>query len=817
MMPGRGWVNIGRWRHAGVAAVWLGCASVAGAAPTGWVARALAAAGVQQVAGEPGGGAGAERGGRAGRSATRGTLSLAEWLVEEGRDYAASEEHIGTDVDGIVVLTYMQAAARVDAELAPAQRWQYEILLSLGRTEEAEAALRRYIEISPDDIPAHLTYIQRRYERLQTAEQRVGFCEEYLKTPGLPDAVVSDLHRRIGEILLGRGEREAARRHLKEAVARFHENRLAADLLEAEPFRERGRVVELLRALARNPGQPEVAWELGRELDRLGAGRWSKRFYDHALALYRQADPGSPNIVRILVDMGWGAFQRAEYGNAQAWVTEALQQAYASPDARVLQRAIAQAVRKAGSDQVAEEQLTWLNTYFESLGLRVFLEQLPEYAVDLALFYLLQNPQPERAEQFARYALEADAGDVLARAALGYALCLQDQTEAAEALLTPLADREPLAALGLARLRLRQNREAEAVALLQKTVAGNYPGPITWACIELLRSLHAEIPRPTLSAEEEAALEAFDERLLAFPRNPTQFAHLTVEFEGQPFSAIAPTRAWFALHNVGGFALLLGKQAMLDPEVALSISVDGDYRREFPAYFRTDLGRQPVLAPGALVQVGEIIDTGPLRRLLFSAPQAELRIRVNVRVSPLLKPDGTWTTRYGGWAFNLPEVRRSALVVTSDRFQRWLEDTRARDAAVRLPALLQLLRLYIERQRLDAKDFEYVAVRVNPERFRGVLVRHCWDRDRMVRLHLLSALRWAHLDDEWIGQLAALVDDSDWVVRLTAARLLASQQGPAALPVLRQMAGTDADDLVRQLAGALATKISLYSSVRARP
>src|SRR5688572_9677128 len=86
-------------------------------------------------------------------------LSTVKWLVDLGRDYPLSPQAALSDADAEITLLFMQAASRLDPQLAEAYLWQYDMLLSLGREAEARKILGEYVRLQPDDVAAQLNWI----------------------------------------------------------------------------------------------------------------------------------------------------------------------------------------------------------------------------------------------------------------------------------------------------------------------------------------------------------------------------------------------------------------------------------------------------------------------------------------------------------------------------------------------------------------------------------------------------------------------------------------------------------------------------------
>jgi tetratricopeptide (TPR) repeat protein len=221
--------------------------------------------------------------------------STGKWLVDLGRDYPLSPQAGLSDADAEITLLFMEAASRVEPDLAEAYRWQYDMLTALEREAEARESLARYVRLMPADISAHLQLVALTVDVHQTAEVRADACRTLLEEGNLPKPVTSDLHRRLAEYYYNRGEEDRVRSEAESALADYPFNFAARRLLNAVSAGEQtavDRVRFCLSVLECSPASAEVAWQLGNELRELGLGVEADRWYKHAIDMYGLIPPG---------------------------------------------------------------------------------------------------------------------------------------------------------------------------------------------------------------------------------------------------------------------------------------------------------------------------------------------------------------------------------------------------------------------------------------------------------------------------------------------------------------------------------------------
>lgn len=214
--------------------------------------------------------------------------STGKWLVDMGRDYALSPEVSGSNTDAEWVLLLMQAASRVDPELAEAWLWQYDLLSALGRPAEAMPALDRYVTLNPRDLSARLKWVDLKITAGQTLEARIETCRQLLADGSQPPELASDLHRRLGEYAYNRGDIPTARTHIGKSLEadRFNAHAWALNwLMSGQADSPEQRIYRLLTVMSVNPADMNAAWALANELRDLGLADQAREWYDHAARL----------------------------------------------------------------------------------------------------------------------------------------------------------------------------------------------------------------------------------------------------------------------------------------------------------------------------------------------------------------------------------------------------------------------------------------------------------------------------------------------------------------------------------------------------
>ena len=121
--------------------------------------------------------------------------------------------------------------------------------------------------------------------------------------------------------------------------------------------------------------------------------------------------------------------------------------------------------------------------------------------------------------------------------------------------------------------------------------------------------------------------------------------------------------------------------------------------------------------------------------------------------------------------------------------------------ADRIRAVRTLAGLIAERQAMRKTPPGYFLHRVDELKLRRLLLSALDDPTPVVRTVVLDSLRLVELSPRMLEEVAPVLSDANWLVRLVALDMLSESQGASFRPVLKRMSAADPDELVRRLAG----------------
>ncbi|MFQ5490223.1 MAG: HEAT repeat domain-containing protein [Phycisphaerae bacterium] len=744
-----------------------------------------------------------------------------QWMLDYARHLGLQSDSPPSVGQVRTLLVWLQAATRLDPALADAYHAQRDLWLLLGQSDRAFDALRQYCQLHEADHAERLAYLTQAFDRLQTADKRVEFCRTHLESTGLPAPLRSELHRLMAETLAGIGDLDAAKAHARQSVEaycfNFTARRLEAEL-ESQAVASHQQVEFLLTSIAAAPQRPEPMWQLARLLDALSlhdrALPWYSRSAD-LLSAGPDGDAGVPFALRLDA-----VRSLRDAGNLEGMLKWS-SRIEANPDEQFeLATLMVERARRAGRDDLVQANLPLLRGRIAEWQGQADGKADVESEVRVAWFYIHTDPNPEKALEFSKRAVEAAPEDATVQRIRGLALVLAERWPDAQAILGPLCVptlSDAWAGWGLARALVGLGQEADAVAILRDAEQLRRSGPAYERIVELLEQLgEVPLPKPEHRAVL-AALDSFDERVLEFPQHPERFCGLTIA-PADPHPRYADAwRAKVTLTNQGPFAITIGPGQMIDGDVLVSARAIGLKQPAMDGYLPIRLTLRPVLEPGERLDVVTRLDLGPVADLALTMPQREVAVTFEVTLDSGIV-DGTDAQRgVAGKLTASVTIVRPGLRYDRAGAAALSAELRDPSAANRARALATVAGLLVERLAVMGETVDYTPVRIDRRWLEEVLLAGLKDPDAMVRARAGRALARLQLRSQEVQALAPLLSDAHWLVRLVAVDVLSRQQGRVFTRVAERLAKTDPDPLVRELAALHRERMAVFGSSDSTP
>ncbi len=707
------------------------------------------------------------------------------------------------DADLRAVSTMLEAARRLDESNPDAIILLAESLEALGDGWGAAKALGNYIALAPEDEVALAKAISLNLEALQTSEQRQEYLSSLAIRAGVPDGVKGVIFQELARLSFEAAEEERAWALVNQAITADAYNLAARQKMLEHPEVE-GNIFQRLRLLTQmvriNPLRVQVIWDFANTLDEIGLHLEAQKWYKYALGVHLAGASGSEITADVLLDLGSSYVLSQDYDKALLILDRLVKQHPERVDIRIwLSRA------KAGRGQ-KEDAETQLSATEELL-----LEQVQQNPSDLtavsqaAWFYLQDKPDKDKAMELSNKAMELDAENSRAQLCMGLALLGDGQIGAARTQLEPLTENEAWARLGMIRAMLAEEgteeKEEEIMRAVQAAFSLHPGGWVGLALRELARTQDVNIDmnayvdsyRQTIGMELGNAAELRD-----FYRHPEDYLFLKILPSKPDYDYREPVMLHISLSNMGSMVIAMGPGMMLNPRVVMSVRLSGGLQRELKHDF-VSLYKKRRMNPGQGLSTTVRLDRGELRKLLRQCPQETVTIRISCILDPQVVGQDEYFPSLAG------QASKEAVLVhygfrpsreAMERLYRVLEEGSVR-SKIHTTVLLGDLLANSQHPQAIAEAKKPRAV--NEEQITAALVETAQDADWRVRAWLGEALQFVRLDGQLSKALADQIRDPHWFVRLMGVRA-AGNRGQSWREILRRVAETDSDPLVRQMA-----------------
>jgi len=734
-------------------------------------------------------------------------LDIGKWLVDLGRDYPLSSQASLSQADAQITLAFMQAVTRIDPQLAEGYYWQYDLLLALDRTEEARKNLAEYIGRQPKDVTAHLNWLSLAVDALQTAEERETFCRKYLEQPKLPDEVISELHLWLANYHHNRSQSDRAKIEATAAVRHDQFNLTARNLLDILNVNQPDIIThinELLAALTLNPGDISLTWELADMLSLVGMPLEADHWYEHAAHLHDKLMPDRP-APALLTARGRAMIDAGQLERADALLKKALSIDPQLISAHIL---LAQLAKKKNNPDSVRKHLETATIIYKSALAQNEGKIDAHVLAEIAWFFAHYNPHPSEAEQRARAALEDLPESIVARRALGAVLRKHRRFREARETLNAPAKADLWSAIELAQTLYADGDKKEAAEQLRRAATQPATGEQRRTVANLM-SLWQTKPAASQPATQniKTALDTFDRRILDYPIHPEKYLALSVKM---PTAALGPARPWWCtitLTNIGPFAVTIGPDSMICPDLACTIQARSQQKQNSKSTIHISLNKETKLKPAQSLKVTQTIDIGRIRASMIGTPQMAYDVEVTAVLCPVAalseNDEEIYLPDVGGLTAKSPQFSRTPFVPDTRTLQQLINRSRSPNINERIEATELLAMLLAEHQHITARRLAHRARPINADLVQAAVLARANDDNWQVRARLAETMRWFVLDNKATNVGAKLLSDKNWLVRGLTLRMLTDHYGQNFKNVLERYARADSDQWVRNLAKSL--------------
>ena len=585
----------------------------------------------------------------------------------------------------------LQGATRLSPRDPRFHRLLIEARMKLGDVDGAIEALTNYRRLMPVDQVAQIQLIDLYVQRMQTADARLSYLRDVLKRESIPAEVRSHAAAMCVPLLLERSPQEAEEM-LDEALRL---NPLSPEvhrlfylsLTPQTPPADHAAV--LLAMLRSNPAQPDVISELANLLASQGITDKAIEWYTAALRVYPRTGrvypegfissvgaqlllAGQAQPLSTLLD----SYLKARPEDADAWFMRLVQPAGADPaaaearltDARAAltarYRAVVDGVNgkeppapqrrdnpgapgdaaaapaapapaaPAGPPPDPAEVVKKLNEGEAEDWRAPFVNAVG----DLAWFELFFAKNAAGAAPWISALKELLAEDSVTLVRLqGWSDLVAGKPDDARAKLSTVADRDPLAALGLVRLAGNDAAaQAEAADRANKLLNDYRTGIVAAMIWTGLGERAARPPEKPEATEVRQAVDRFPKDWLEILNSPDKYYRLLANVDKVAHKYKEPLYVGIEIRNLTDFDLTIGPDGIIRPDLWIDARVAGLNQQAFPGVAYDRIAGPVVLRARQKVPMQFVrVDQGALGQALAANPSVSAKVPASVLTNPI--------------------------------------------------------------------------------------------------------------------------------------------------------------------------------------
>jgi len=740
---------------------------------------------------------------------------------------------------------YRRSAALLEAaiKLNPTEpryaRLLVEANLQLKDAQGAIKALLLYRKLDPTDQAAQVRLIDLYAGAMETAEKKIAYLQGVVGKEGIPAEVRSQAASACAKVFFDRGQQADAESMLNQATRLNPLNlaalktRYALAVGSRSPFE---RATILLAMLRVNPMQLDATSSLAELL--AGAG-----LYSEALGWYNFSSQLAQKIgARMTPEFGLGyaalfycfdqpasaeqitdALLQADPNNVDAWFLKLIldsssgkADALADDGAKALNALHNQLAVLSKASGEAKATTRPINApgeptfpdftsdirRIEDASREDLLAGYRAALADLAWFYIYVRQDADRAGAVIE-SLKAgsDPGDVAVARLEGWRFLIAKRFDEARVKLSAVADRDPMAVLGLLRLAPVDDSEKQRNASIARQLVAQNPAGLLGAAI------WAELRDTTPRLEPDQAASALREEVQKFPADwlkiidaPHDFYVLRGEGLSVTHAFGEPLLARVIVQNISQFNLAIDAESVLKPDLWIEASSRGVTQQHFPGVAYERLSQKLVLKPMESTSQIVRVDQGALGQFLNGSPQLGIPVFGTVCTNPSPTANGIGAGPGGYRVQFLRVMDRTGTVINSESTKNRVYDIIEKgDSAERMRGI-EMLAIYVFQIRAN-KDLEQMLPLASEftDRITRIASAANTPSVRAWSNYLLTLLSTS---EQRTARVEENSKDESWSLRALNVVLLQNLSPDSAIKLSSQLAENDAEPVVKKLAAA---------------
>ncbi|HZZ43898.1 MAG TPA: hypothetical protein VFE58_13255 [Tepidisphaeraceae bacterium] len=634
--------------------------------------------------------------------ATPGDAALAARFAEMGRD--ALRGKTIPEPSWRASAAMLAAASKLDPSDARYPRLLVDARLQTQDREGAIDALKAWLKADPTNVSARVQLIDLYLLRMESSDAKLAYLTDILGKPQVDEQVRSHAAVVAARLLMDRSETEQAEKMLATAL-RLNPLNIDALRMQYQKTATKGTALErtnaMLALLRANPGQAQVMAALAEQLASVGLPAASLEWFNMAGGLGVKAGmPPSPGFIagyvsELIVGGQMDAAQKlvgqiltANPGAVEVWFLKLTMDkaggVAADFDASKSKAGVAlsnrlQEVRSKAGEKGATTRpvdaggglmVPDLAGDLSAVKARTTTDVRDAYVAvlaDIAWYqtYFLEQPVSPGVMDFLRQSLPAD-NVTLARIE-GWNSLVQGKADDAKVKLSAIADRDPLAKLGMMKMAAKGDAtNAEERKLLNDNPSGLLGAILVEAmkgnpAVQLIKSPQAEAIEGAVGHFPKDLLKILDtpQEFYAVRGEPLQIAHGFGE----------PLVVQVTIQNLSDYDLTVGTDGVIHPDLWFDARLRGGVDQQVPGVAYDRIADAGVLKSRKEFTQKIRLDQGQFGQVLASNPSVSVQVQAGVMTNPQPAQNGL-VPGVAGYRVEFPRVMERVATPISGAPQR---------------------------------------------------------------------------------------------------------------------------------------------------
>ena len=757
--------------------------------------------------------------------------SVSQKFYEVAYELANSKDVAGPEVEQ--AMAFLTAAMNLDRNAGDVRAlliefacretgWDYSDLIY--------SLLTDYVDESAD-LEVARNAVEYLLERINSREAREKLLEQMLGTLGSKNKILSsELATKLGILKAEKADLEAAEFYLMQAYKNNRYNWKAfAKLAEIKPERINSAIhLERLRlAIRENPAEIEVAIAFAQQAERQQLYETSAAAYKYCADLFDYLYPSEALPARIYLRWAISSYNSKQNQSQCLEIAKRVRQE-GGFDLR-LESIAGKAAIKIGDNELATlifqaiEEKTQRLLVLQGSNINTTLSDSlngeysqQDYNKQLAWFYSLVLPMPDKAVSWANKAFATEPNSPVAAAILAYALTMNNQIEWAKPLVNNF-EKTQIADLTQAMIQLTEGQNDLAVETLNLAIAKDPGSFAAERAKEILTQQGKEYVPPAETNTVLPALEnVFGQTLVPVFTPPERMITAQLQIQGNVFPYSSEFSGVAAITNHSSEPLIISDYSLFKGHIRVDAVISGDLSKNIPNLVSTRVRGTFLIEPSRSILVPLRLITGELRKTLLTYPQASLGIEFSLYLDPVITNDGKVANRLIYIQPSIASIKRPGIELTGKYLRNEFNSisTAPVDQKIKTARLFTglLKEQYAMSNRKPPYRFMYAdwmtpLLRSALSHKSGLLLNPA-DDEWVVKVHTMADMLSLPMDHELISAVAENLNNTKWPVRLMAIYLLTTIPDSQFDQVLGWTAKNDPSKTVRDMAIVLGKDLS---------